>query len=363
MYDIKKTIKKRFILFILSIIIFSCTNTNGKIFNGEVFIIDNKPDTDILYGEHVKLDGPYTGFMAAYDSVIVFSSDKYRTLGYLNIVFNLKTGKQVNSLIKVGQGSGESLATRTTRQFYIDDTEMKMWFYDYFIKKICLLINITDNTVTDSIDISWLKEDREEPSSRFFILNDSLFLSSNMEEPAYTHDNIALPPVWSLYNYKTKEKLKQYNVFNEFKYLDSYYGLGSEDQLKPDNTKLVMPMIYLPQINIVDIQTGEIKGYVFKDNLPDYSDIATKREYELKTYYIRTCVDNDFIYAAKQEENNIFIDVFDWNGNYMKRLVLDKRMDTFITLDPVNKYLYVPVTGEGDEEKIYRYDVSYLYKK
>jgi hypothetical protein len=354
--------KKIFYLFV-SIIIFSCTTKNNKIFNGEIFIIDNKPDIDTLYGEQIKFDGLYTGFMAAYDSVIVFSSDQYiNTLNCVSLAFNVKTGKQISSLIKIGGGPDEyTMVTTTTHQFYTGK-DMGMWFYDYFIKKICILVNIKDNTVTENIDVSWLKNDRKEPSSRFFILNDSLFLAFNMDEPAYTHENIALPPMWSLYNYKTKEKLKQYNVFNEFKYLYSYSGLSSEDQLKPDNTKFVIPMMYLPQINIVDIQTGRIKGYVFKDNLPDYTDITTKQQNERKTYYFRACVDNDFIYAAKQEENDIVIDIFDWSGNYLRRLILDKRMEMFIALDPVNKYLYIPVIGE-DEEEIYRYDVSYLYKQ
>jgi hypothetical protein len=326
-----------------------------------MFIIDNKPETDILYGERVKLDGLYTGFMAVYDSVIVFSTSQYLTLNCIALAFNLKTGKQINTLVKVGLGADEYASATTTLQFFVDSDGLKMWFYDYFIKKICLLINITDNTVTDSIDISWLKEERAEPSSRFFILNDSLFLAFNMEETSYTNENIVLPHIWSLYNYKTGEKLRQYNAFNESKFLEEFFGFNSEDQLKPDHTKFVMPMEFFRQINIVDIQTGEIKGYMFKDS-PDYSIIAEKRADELKTYYFRACVDNDFIYAAIQEENDIFIDVFDWNGNYTRRLGLDKKMEEFVTLDPVNKYLYITITGE-EEEEIYRYDVSYLYKK
>jgi hypothetical protein len=354
----------RFYLSVLALLVLSCSEEGEmkKIFNGEVVIIDNKPDIDTLYGERVKLDGIYAGFMAAYDSIIVFSSHQYETaLGCLSLVFNLKTGDQISSLIKVGEGPGEYTMGTTTHQFHIDNDAMKIWYYDYFIKKICILVNINDNTVSDSIDFSWLKPDRKEPSSRFFILNDSLFLAFNMEEPASNQDNenVALPQVWSLYNYKTKEKIRQYDVFNDFIYFDSYFGLASEDQLKPDNTKLVIPMMYLPQINIVDIQTGEIKGYVFKGNLPDYASI--KHHYEEQRYFFRTCVDNDFIYAAKYEENNVFIDVFDWNGNYLKQLVLDKHMVEFITLDPVHKYLYIPVIGE-DEEEIYRYDVSYLYE-
>jgi hypothetical protein len=350
-----------FYLFFLITIIFSCTTKNNKIFNGEIFIIDNKPDTDILYGEQIKLDGLYAGFMSVYDSVIVFKTDQYiRALNCIALAFNIKTGKQINSLVKAGRGPDEYAAATTTLQFFIDNNGLKMWFYDYDVKKTCILIDINSNTIVDCIDISWLKPERKEPCSRFFILNDSLFLALNMEEPAYNSEYRVLPHIWSLYNYRTGEKLRQYDAFNESVFLEEFFGFNSEDQLKPDHTKFVMPMEFFRQINIVDIQTGEIKGYMFKDS-PDYSIVAKKRADEFKTYYTRACVDNDFIYATIKEKDNTVIDVFDWNGNYLKRLSLDKEMNTFITLDPVNKYLYIPVIGE-DEEEIYRYDVSYLYK-
>jgi hypothetical protein len=54
------------------------------------------------------------------------------------------------------------------------------------------------------------------------------------------------------------------------------------------------------------------------------------------------------------------VNVFDWDGNFIRKIFLDKIILN-IALDPVNKYLYVDTTGE-DEEEIYRYDVSYLYK-
>jgi hypothetical protein len=353
--------KKTFFLFLLSCAIFSCTDENKKVFNGEVFIIKNKPDTDTLRGEQIKLDGLFAGFFAVYDSLIVFSSEQYRTtLNCLSLAFNLKTGKQISSLVKVGKGSGEYTMATTTRQFHIDK-EIRMWFYDYFVKKICFLVDVTNNTVSDSVDISWLKNDRKEPSRRVWFLNDSLFLVFNMEEPEYTHEKIALPPVWSLYNYKTGEKLRQYDVFNRFRYEASYFSLTSEDQLKPDNTKLIMPMWYCRQINIVNMQTGEIRGYSFETGFPDYT-VMEKQELESKRYYFRACVDDDFIYAAIKERDNVVIDIFDWNGNYLKRLILDKNMDEFMALDTVNKYLYILAVGD-EEEEIYRYDVSYLYKR
>jgi hypothetical protein len=318
------------------------------------------PDIDTLHGERIKLDGLYTRFMAAYDSVIVFSTDQYRnSLNCIALAFNLKTGKQINALVKTGHGPGEYASATTTLELLTDNNKLKMLFYDYSAKKACMLVDINSNTVVDCIDISWLKPERKEPCSRFFILNDSLFLAFNMEELSYTSEYRVLPHIWSLYNYRTGEKLRQYDVFNESEFLEEFFGFNSEDQLKPDHTKFVMPMEFFRQINIVDIQTGEIKGYMFKDS-PDYSIVAKKRADEFKTYYFRACVDNDFIYAAIKEKNNTVIDVFDWNGNYLRRLNLDKEMNWFMTLDPVNKYLYIQVIGE--EEEIYRYDVSYLYR-
>jgi hypothetical protein len=353
--------KRIFFLFLLSIAMFSCTDENKKVFNGEIFVIKNKPNIDTLRGEQIKLDGLFAGFFAVYDSLIVFSSEQYRTaLNCLSLVFNLKTGKQISSLVKVGKGPGEYTMATTTRQFHID-REVKMWFYDYFVKKICFLVDVTNNTVSDSVDISWLKNDRKEPCSRFFFFNDSLFLAFNMEEPAYTHENIGLPPVWSLYNYKTGEKLRQYDIFNRFRYKVSYYGLVSDSQLKPDNTKLVIPMSYARQINIVDIQTGEIKGSSFDNGFLDYT-IMEEMDLESRRHYLRACVDDDFIYAAIREDNHIFINIFDWDGNYLKRLILDKNMDEFMALDTINKYLYILAVGD-EEEEIYRYDVSYLYKR
>jgi hypothetical protein len=51
---------------------------------------------------------------------------------------------------------------------------------------------------------------------------------------------------------------------------------------------------------------------------------------------------------------------FDWDGNFIRKILLDKTVLTF-TLDPANKCLYIDTVGE-DEEEIYRYDVNYLYK-
>jgi hypothetical protein len=141
--------------------------------------------------------------------------------------------------------------------------------------------------------------------------------------------------------------------------------LYSHDRIKPDKTKLAMGMRYLRQINIMDVGTGEVTGYRVK-GAPDFN-ILTERYRKFVSYYLWICVDDDFIYGAlnSKDKHNTAVDVFDWNGNFRTKLILDKKMANInsIALDPVNKYLYVLTTGKDTMEKVFRYDVNYLYSQ
>jgi hypothetical protein len=341
---------------LILVLIFSCQNKGKEIFNGELIIVQNEPNMESLIGKHLEFDEIYTGMISVYDSLIVFSSDKYGD--YYSRVFNLNTGKQINSVIKFGQGPDEEVSVHCEAEYYVD-TSINMWYYDGFSKKQGILVNLKNSCVINSIDFSGLPADDKKMLTRFFILNDSLLLAWNQQEKLFFDDNIASPPLWHLFNYKTNEKLRQYDVFNNFRYINDSDCLISHDLIKPDKTKFAMTMWYLRQINIVDIKTGAVKGIRVK-NSPDFTDVVNAYYADLKEYYIRACADDDFIYAAMQEEQNTIVDVFDWDGNYLKRLSLDKKMndiDSNIALDPVNKYLYISTVGEEDEE-VYQYKLG-----
>ncbi|MDR3245240.1 MAG: hypothetical protein LBT50_02270 [Prevotellaceae bacterium] len=347
---------KKVLFFLILALILSCKNESEKIFNGELIIVKNEPKMESLTGKHIEFDEIYTGQMFVYDSLIVFSSDKYGD--YYSRVFNLNTGRQINSVIKIGQGPGEQVSVHCEAEYYVD-TAINLWYYDGFHKKHGLLVNLKNNCIIDSIDFSGLPNDHQ-ILTRFFILNDSLLLAWNQQKQL-SGDNTAAPPLWSLFNYKTNEKLRQYDVFNDFKYYSTQFCLGSSDIIKTDKTKFAIIMNYLRQINIIDIKTGEIKGFRFK-NSPDFTTVANAHYTDLKEYYIRACADDNFIYAAMPEGQNTVVDVFDWSGNYLKKLVFDKNIgESNIALDHVNKYLYLLTVGE-EEEEAYQYDVSYLYK-
>jgi hypothetical protein len=350
-----------FLIIIICVGLVSCKDKkkNDIYFNGEIIIIDSNVAPDTLHGEEIKLDGLYTGDMWAYDTLIGFIHHAFPD--YFMHVFNIKTGEFLYPLCKRGEGPEEFPAITGTNQF-VHENQLYLWMRKEFGKDECVLINMekSGNVVKQKIDL------RVEDRFRFsfvFVLNDSLFIANNPGEEQYLGAGSFIPPAYHLYNYHTKEKIKSYKLYNEFVsvwgkfFQDAWYMqcYASIDRIKPDKSKLAMGMMLMDQINIFDLTTGEIKGYKNK-NSPEF-DYLKGDPGKFKRYYKLLCVDDRYIYGLYF--NNV-INVFDWDGNFIKKIILDKSI-LALALDPVNKYLYINTIGEDDEE-IYRYNVNYLYK-
>jgi hypothetical protein len=338
---------------------FSCKEKE-RIFNGNIVIIEEPAASDNLYGSELKLDGIYTGGISVYDSLINFPSSKYPD--YYIYVFNTETGKYINSAIRKGVGPNELISINYSEQYCID-SNICLWCYDVN-KGECVLADLLNNSFKKRIKLSALKNEREYPFGWIFVLNDSLLLASNQGEDLYDEGNLN-PPIYRIYNYHTGEVLRIYEPYNGFRYntkIMPAFSLYSQDRIKPDKTRLAEGMNCLRQINIMELETGKVTGYRIKGS-PDFDVLREGSSYNYVAYYTHICVDNDLIYGILNSNNEkTAVDVFDWEGNFKKKLLLDKKMAnvTTISLDPVNKYLYILTLGE-EEEEVYRYDVGYLY--
>jgi hypothetical protein len=353
---------KKIVSIIFFILIHSCGEKESeKIFRGNTVFVE-MPAIDIISGNKIEIDGIYTGSIIVYDSVALFLSSKYPD--YTGYTFNVKTGKEISPIIRKGGGPNDFITPVFFEQFEIDGG-IRTWVYDWG-KQRCILTDIITGSLIKTIDVSGLPNEREQITG-IFILNDSLLLAYNQGDDLYFDGNTLLPPLYRILNYRINSEVAIYEVYNKFKYnnnkTDPQSCLFSLDRIKPDKTKLSMPMMKLRQMNIMDIKTGEIVGYKLK-NTPDF-DILREEDYssEIKICYSETEVDDELIYACIYNEKSISIDVFDWKGNFKRvlRLNSDNKEITNITLDRVNKFIYALVIGENDEE-IYRYNVSYLYK-
>jgi hypothetical protein len=342
-------------------------------FHGETIIVDTNVKPDTLYGKQIKLDGVYTGSMWAYDTLIGFTS--YKFTDYFMHVFNVNTGKFLYPLCKRGIGPEEFPSIATANQF-VYPAQLGYWIRKESGKDECVLVNLEKpgDVIEQKTDIK-IETEFLDSFGFVFILNDSLFLANNQGEEPLKGEGTFTPPAYYLYNSRTKERIKTYGMYNGFIpvspdnfFRQSGYKIcyASCDRIKPDDmSKLAMGMLHMDQINILDLKTGELKGYRNKTS-PDFGYLKDIDNHRL-FYLYNMCVDNRYIYglysdteygARKWESNTV--NVFDWDGNFIRKILLDK-IALKIALDPVNKYLYIDTIGEDDEE-IYRYDVSYLYK-
>jgi DNA-binding beta-propeller fold protein YncE len=136
--------------------------------------------------------------------------------------------------------------------------------------------------------------------------------------------------------------------------------------IKPDGSKLVQSMLYIGQINIIDVASGQVTGYRIK-NTPDFSYIF-KSKY-LRPYYVGLQADDNYIYAlySGEEINNSsntqrfwhIIHIFDWNGNLIKKLDTDQHAGE-IAIDIHNNLLY---TLDTLEDRFFVYDLNQLNLK
>jgi hypothetical protein len=136
------------------------------------------------------------------------------------------------------------------------------------------------------------------------------------------------------------------------------------DAMSPDRKKIVQAMSYLYQINIIDLETGEIKGFR-ANNTPGFELFKTTMDPYVEHYY--ACqTDDKYIYClfngSKFDSNDRgdkymprTIHVFNWDGKLVSKIDLGRDAWEF-QLDRVNNRIYTI----NRLEEIYCYDLSKL---
>ena len=344
--------------------------------NGNISFYDDFAGTDTLYGTKIEFaDDMQAGLMTVYDSIMLFWHPNYKD--YNVLMCNINSGKNMGFLCRKGNGPEEFGEFAYSMQFVVDNNGTKIWVDDMLKDKMSLL-NLSESikegtTIIDSIVD---KKGKEEffNISHTFMLDNNMMLVKNQSggrisfgtDDSDTYDY--LPEAYRIY--KGQEKLKEFKLYNKSLINPNYKSqsfsiLSTCDRIKPDKSKVAMSMEKLPQINILDINTGVLSGFR-KSNSIDYKDLTTLTQEEQKIYYTTGIeVDNHYIfamYANKFIEDDSYyftkeIHVFDWESKAVKRLIFEQEF-YIMTLDSKNKKLYL-INGR---EEVYCYDIAYLYK-
>jgi len=344
----------------------ACKRENDALyFNGEIVYVatDSVPVTSVK-GNPIELNDIYTDFMSAYDTLLSFDAYKYNDKWLY--VFNLNTYNLGCKLLPKGQGPGDFLDFSHTEQYILQDNSIKLWGRDALTGKI-ILLNLTQSireqkaVIDSTLFLEW-KDKYSMPFGFIFMCNNGyLLVRSPLIRESEEHYTLV---DYNLYK-PSGEKIRSYKIYNTFINRNPaihYEDIidDSRDRLKPDQTKLAMVMVRLAQINIVDIETGKIKGFRLKKT-PGFTDVVKDPDLFNKFYYVKISVDDSYIYGLYNHGKNYpystnEVHVFDWGGKFVRKILLDINTGN-IAFDPVKKQLY----SLNLEDQLFVYDLSFLY--
>lgn len=348
----------------------SCSKSvDGEFFNGTIKDILEPLSNECLKGNRLVIEDIYTGNMGAFDTLIFFFSNKYPD-DYMSM-FNTYTGNNLGFYCPKGGGPDDFYSISNMEQFVVENESVKLWINDFNKNKISLL-NLSNSATThhteldDVIDFGWRSSPYDTPFNFIFVCGDKLLYKNSPIFNSVCESNYT-PSKYSLYDHKNKRIVREYElykqpVYNLNKIIENGDYLHSIDRIKPDNKKIAMGMWMFPQINILDIETGELKGFRINKDI-DFNYVINTHK-KLRLYYKAISVDDTYIYALYSDafiEDGLEgyrapankIHIFDWNGNFVRKITLDQKI-LAMTLDPVRKYLYCINT----EDIIYYYDLS-----
>ena len=339
----------------------SCHNKQGDYFYGDMHTYELPETAETLTGREITFDSVQTGSIFVHDSLLFFISS---TLPRHSVyVFNAKTGKYLFGLFARGQGPLEyrnvfpapykRLINGQTHIYFEALNEQEM--IDVNIDRLMTFFNNKEN---DSIKAAmttskatWFNPLRF--ISLIYPLDEQNMLTEVNFRPQSVYNPKTILPQFEILNLETDSITASFPIFA--REVSPQQGLSqffyiTINAMRPDGKKVATAMGTVPQINILDIETGQMDCFHLK-GAPGMEYLEGCSQENIHHYYHHMVVDNNYIYALYSDkpffqeiENKIIpggtdIHVFDWDGNFIKRLSLPERADE-ICLDEKNNLLY-----------------------
>jgi hypothetical protein len=348
-------------IIVLCVAIFNSCHQKDKddeYFNGQIRRINTRNSISKNVTSHpIALYGRNYGEMTVYDSIMIYWNPMLPD--YFYNVFNVDSGKEIGSFCLRGRGPKEATSLNMLFQLFKngDDimsllkatNENKLFFWN-----ISRSLN-QKGTVYDTI-VPYANRNRDKSTSYFqmFYQSDSTLLAAvppmylskfRMTTPSYMRRTIYTDKLLEEYPiYKITEFENKKSGLIQFNYFYSY------DAIKPDGSKIVQAMYYLPQINIIDTKTGSVVGYRSQES-QGFSLFETDMD-PLYCYYNSVQADDKYIYAtywgkevwnsnigSNEIPDSRIIHIYDWEGNQVYELTTDRPFFR-IYLDPIRNRLY-----------------------
>ena len=301
--------------------------------------------------------------VAMQDSLLIFYTPRHPK--YYFAILDIKSGMELGEYCLRGNGPLESTNIYPFQEVYSKDGCMIADVMDTDKERL-LVWNITRSieerrSIYDTIlPMPWVKAIGT-PIEFYSRLNDSEFLMSSVTRPIEDISKVITSRCY-IRSYEGCSLVREYKIF-----ADSLADFGFEGKWDPgkpfysrsvinkDVNKVAMSMVSYPQINILDLESGELKCFRIKGS----PAVSTSKSI---VYYTDICCDANRIYALYSAINNeeyarsngdyskIFsqIHIFDWDGNLVDKWQLSTYYD-MMRLNGNNIYAFRTISGLIDE--------------
>lgn len=348
-----------FLPLMVILILISCNvNVDSEYFKGKIIVNESETETVNVNMKPLCLYGNNYGELAVYDSLLFFMNPKLDRCFYQ--IFNVETGEEIGQYFNKGYGPLEYIALSPIYHFYKENNELKTLLFAPYQDKliewnITLSLKYHKTIIDNEYTLNWREDNAGACYNLIYRLNKDLILAKVQTLPI--NDEEATLPKYQIRYLETNVLWKEFSSYklNKFSQSDTWLlpeeVFTSLDAIKPDGSKLCQAMSYLPQLNIIDLETGEVNGYRMENSNGFVS--FEKSDFPKNRFYTRKSqADDKYIYSIywgkipweKDDLNNIpcvdLIHVYNWDGKIVKVIQLDECINNMF-LDRVKNRLYI----------------------
>ena len=287
--------------------------------------------------------------LVAADSVLVLKTANPLNHNQFHI-YDLSTGQYVGSYVGRGRGPGELISPVLSGTFSDEEYGRSLYIFA-----------LNDNAAY-GLDIP--PGSGEEQNMPLFKIG---ALPSGTLNALPYHDSLHCikKPQRTGMDYsicdRTGKILRTFNVYGDVSGTGCFDRLSSADIIMPGGSPVAMAMSFLPQINFLNLETGDRHAVVLPGRHVSWTDAMTGENDDKKVYYISICGSAGHLFALYfgipfdtwvKGAGIPHIHIFDWSGNFLCDLSLHEKIKA-ITCDSDER-----IYGVDQDDRVYRYDMD-----
>lgn len=335
--------------FLIFFILFSCNNEKDK--TNSNLIYSNFAETVSIKSSNIKgIDQAIMPLHLGINDDLLILCDpqsEYRFYAY-----KLPEFKFLGKFGKEGDGPKEISETMIfLNQFEKNKDGIFINFFEpNKMKYVSMNLNkaLNDSLEDNDFKITYMPPEIQESYNIIKLKNNTFFGSGfSLAGEFFIYDENTASFRWKDqtvdHNDDFMKSLKENNLLDMYKH--------GALKAKPDNSHFVKAYQFTPKISVYD-SDGNLKFSIINESKKEPKIVNNQFEENTRMYYFTTYVTDDYIYAidlnCTQKEfrsggiNNVELHVFDWDGNPIKKYLLNEGIGALspFAVDEKNNKLY-----------------------